>query len=79
DPLADAEEANKYYGVELKEMDRLAGVDAVILAVSHKAYKEIGFSGVAGLCRNKIPIVVDLKGVFSYGEAEKMNVRYWRL
>ncbi len=79
DPLADAEEANKYYGVELKGMDRLAGVDAVILAVSHKSYKEIGLSGIAGLCQNKIPIVVDLKGVFSYSEAEKMNVRYWRL
>ncbi|RZB31754.1 MAG: UDP-N-acetyl-D-galactosamine dehydrogenase [Desulfobacteraceae bacterium Eth-SRB1] len=79
DPLADAEEANKYYGVELKSMDRLAGVDAVILAVSHKLYKELGFSGIAGLCQNKIPIVIDLKAVFSYSEAEKMNVRYWRL
>ncbi len=79
DPLADIEEANKYYGVELREMDKLAGVDAVILAVSHKFYKELGLSGIASLCQNRIPIIVDLKGVFSYGEAEKMNVKYWRL
>jgi UDP-N-acetyl-D-galactosamine dehydrogenase len=79
DPLADIEEANKCYGVELKGIDMLAGVDAVILAVPHKFYKELGFSVIAGLCQNRIPIIVDLKGVFSYGEAEKMNVKYWRL
>ena len=79
DPFADPEEASTYYGIELNEMDRLAGADVVILAVPHKFYMDIGFSAIAGLCGNKIPVVVDLKSVFSYSEAKKMNAIYWRL
>ena len=79
DPLADPEEAHRYYGIDLLEMDRLSGVSAVIVAVSHKAYKAMGLLKIARLCRNPSPVVVDLKGVFSPAQAKKTNILYWRL
>ncbi|MDF1591596.1 MAG: nucleotide sugar dehydrogenase [Desulfobacterales bacterium] len=79
DPLADAAEARHYYGLELSEMDRLNGVDAVVVAVMHTAYKKMGLSRIAGLCAGDMPVLIDLKSMFSPAEARKENVIYWRL
>ncbi len=79
DPLADPDEAHMYYGIDLLEMERLSGVSAVIVAVSHKAYKAMGLLKIARLCRNPSPVVVDLKGAFSPAQAKKINILYWRL
>lgn len=85
DPLADAEEVKQYYGFELQSMEALAGVDAVIVTVSHRFYKELGLSKIAGLCQGKAPaeadksVVIDVKGAFSQNEAKKMDITYWRL
>ncbi len=79
DPLADAKEANKYYGIELQEFDRLSGVDAVIVAVIHQYYKKEGLLNIARLCLNKTSIVIDIKGAFNKDEIEKNNIACWRL
>jgi len=79
DPLADAGEAQKYYGIELKELGNLTGLDAVIVAVAHRAYKKAGFKSIAALCSGSEAIVVDLKGIFSPAEAQNGKVAYWRL
>ncbi len=79
DPLADAREAKEHYGLELRPLEDLIGADAVVLAVMHKRYREMGLSGVAGLCTNGFPIVVDVKCLFDEVEAEKAGVSYWRL
>jgi UDP-N-acetyl-D-galactosamine dehydrogenase len=79
DPLADAAEARHYYGLELSEMDRLNGVDAVVVAVMHSAYKKMGLSKIAGLCTTDVPVVIDLKSMFSPAEARALNIIYWRL
>ena len=79
DPLADPKEASRYYGIKLLSMDRLSGVDAVIVAVKHKSYKALGLSKIARLCRNPIPVVVDIKGAFNPAQAKKMNILYWQL
>jgi len=79
DPLADAKEVKQHYGFELQNMEALAGVDALIVTVGHRFYKELGLSKIAGLCQNKAPIVIDVKGAFIQNEAKKMNITYWRL
>ncbi len=80
DALADPKEAKKYYGLELQDdLEKMKGADAVILAVIHKAYKELGLSKIAGLCSNGVPLVIDLKSAFSPEEAESLNIKYWRL
>jgi len=79
DPLADAAEARHYYGLELSGMDRLNGVDAVVVAVMHTAYKKMGLPKIAGLCTGDVPVVIDLKSMFSPAEARKLKIIYWRL
>jgi len=80
DPLAEAIEAKAYYNLELQQdIQKLTGVDGVIVAVIHKLYREIGLSKIAGLCTNGVPLVMDLKGAFSIAEADKLGITYWRL
>ena len=80
DPLAEAGEAKAYYNLELQQdIQKLTGVDGVIVAVVHKPYREIGLSKIAGLCTNGVPLVMDLKGAFNIAEAKELGITYWRL
>jgi UDP-N-acetyl-D-galactosamine dehydrogenase len=79
DPLADAEEAKRYYGLELCPMEALQGVDAVVIAVMHKAYTKMGIEGIAGLCSDGVPIVVDVKNAFDSAKARSKGIVYWSL
>ncbi len=79
DPMADADEAKTYYGLDLKELDALSGVDAIVLAVLHEPYLSLGLSGIAKLCSNGTPLVIDVKGAFTQEEAKGLNIDYWRL
>jgi UDP-N-acetyl-D-galactosamine dehydrogenase len=79
DPLADREEAKAYYGVDLKTLDDLKGVDALVVAVSHQPYRDMGLARLAGLCGASRAVIVDVKSAFDPGEAERNGIRYWRL
>jgi UDP-N-acetyl-D-glucosamine/UDP-N-acetyl-D-galactosamine dehydrogenase len=79
DPLADSREAKQYYGLELVGQEGLKAVDAVVVAVMHKAYTRMGLTGIAGLCTNGRPIVVDVKAAFDAAEAQKLDITYWKL
>ncbi len=79
DPLADTEEARRYYGVELQPMDKIKDADAVILAVMHKAYREMGLEKISRLFTDGLAPFIDVKGCFSPQEAHHLGLRYWRL
>jgi UDP-N-acetyl-D-galactosamine dehydrogenase len=79
DPMADSREAAHYYKVELKSLDLLKGADAVVLAVMHKSYREMGAAGIAALCTNGKPIVVDVKSALNPEEMDAMGIVHWRL
>jgi UDP-N-acetyl-D-galactosamine dehydrogenase len=79
DPLADPQEAKAYYGLDLVAENELAGVDAVVMAVIHDAYKRMGLARIAALCPNGNPILVDVKGAFDPGAAAQAGIAYWRL
>ena len=79
DPMADAGEAFHYYGLTLSPFEHLAGVDAVVLAVAHTAYKSIGLKGIADLCTNGRAICIDVKGQMDSVEARQLGIEYWRL
>jgi UDP-N-acetyl-D-galactosamine dehydrogenase len=79
DPLADPDEAMRYYGLTLEPMENLSGVDAVILAVGHQAYRALGLEGTAGLCDGGKPILIDIKGIYSPAAAAALDIAYWRL
>ncbi len=79
DPFADSVEALKYYGIQLRELETITEVDAVVLAVTHSPYKALGIEEISGLCGGGEPILVDVKGLFSPAKAEEKKITYWRL
>ena len=79
DPLADPDEAKSYYDIQLEPLETIKNLDAVILAVMHKAYRESGLAGISGLCSGSNALVIDVKGCFNPQEANKLGVTYLRL
>jgi UDP-N-acetyl-D-galactosamine dehydrogenase len=79
DPMADGQESIEHYGIALSSLDELKGADAVVLAVMHRAYREMGLAGIGALCTNGHPIVVDVKSLFGKADADRLGITYWRL
>ena len=83
DPLADADEVRREYGLELTPMEDVRAADCVIIAVGHEAYRDMSldsllelFDGNAGCDR----VIVDVKGIVDDRAAqEKERVHLWRL
>jgi UDP-N-acetyl-D-glucosamine/UDP-N-acetyl-D-galactosamine dehydrogenase len=79
DPLADPQEAQGYYGLELHRLEDIAGVDAVIVAVAYQPYRAAGLGGIARPCKPGKAMVVDAKSAFNPKEAAQLGITYWRL
>lgn len=80
DPLADAAEAKKEYGVDLAAFEDLSNLDAVILAVGHEAYKSVSPESLAMRFADKNAVVVlDVKGFWDKHALEKNGCAHWRL
>ncbi len=77
DPLASAADAHHEYGLTLCALEELRALDAVVFAVSHKAYLEMGIEKLLAPIRDG-GVFIDVKSIF---EPSKMtrNIRYWSL
>jgi UDP-N-acetyl-D-galactosamine dehydrogenase len=71
DPLADAGEARRHYGIEIATERPAGPFDAVVLAVKHRDFAASGRAGVAPLLTAD-GLIYDLKGVL---DAEASDVR----
>lgn len=78
DPVADAEEAKRIYGLSFDSMDEMYDMDAVILAVAHDAFKSFTPEVMAGFFRGE-KLLLDVKGLLDKNEFEVAGYRYWRL
>ncbi len=78
DPMADPEEAKAFYGINLISYEKMAELDAVVLAVSHTFYME---EGLASLAQKLVPggCLIDVKSIFDPAEVAKQDIHYWRL
>lgn len=80
DPLAANEEVVHEYGLELTELKDIKDVEAVIIAVPHKEYKELNLSNIKELyTAGSDKLLFDVKAVFDRHEAENDGINYWRL
>jgi len=79
DPVADREEVMREYALNIREYDEVSGVDAVILAVAHKQYREIPLERLKEKYSNGAKVLMDVKSVFTPGEAELQGFLYWSL
>lgn len=78
DPLADQAEAEHEYGVCLKPLDQLQPAAAVVLAVAHKGYREMGVKALKNLMLDS-PVLVDVKCIFNREQVRQAGIRLWRL
>ena len=82
DPEADSDEAKRLYGIEFIAINDIKNCDAVILAVAHEQFKNLGqadFDKMFKSGRNEEKVLVDIKGLLSRKEYEKAGYKYWRL
>ena len=80
DAEADPAEAMREYGQELVDLDQLRDLDAVLLAVSHKAYAALTPEDIKARCKdgNKA-VLMDVKGFFDPQTMRAAGIDYWRL
>jgi UDP-N-acetyl-D-galactosamine dehydrogenase len=78
DPYADADEVMHEYGVKLGTMDDLEKVDALVVAVGHKAYRNMGLVSLKKMLGSAKPVLGDLKALYDRHEAEKLGLTVFR-
>tara|TARA_B100001059_G_C17835823_1_gene588049 strand:- start:497 stop:1774 length:1278 start_codon:yes stop_codon:yes gene_type:complete len=69
DPWADAEEVSKEYGFTLINAPVDSQYDAILIAVAHDCFKEMGEGKVRRLCKSKA-VIYDLKYVLPTGDVD---------
>jgi UDP-N-acetyl-D-galactosamine dehydrogenase len=77
DPLANADEAVHEYGLKLTALDEFKNLDALIFAVSHKNYIEMGAKKILASVKDN-GVFVDVKSSFEASKMER-GIRYWSL
>ncbi len=78
DPVAESAEAEHEYGVSLTAWDKLPKAGAIVAAVAHKEYAEMG---VAKLCDKLVPngVFTDVKSFYDPAEIAASGAKVWRL
>lgn len=79
DPIADAQEAERLYGLRFSHKDALHDLDAVILAVSHEAFADLKQADLDAMYADGQKVLLDIKGVLNRKEYEDAGYCYWRL
>ena len=80
DPEADSAEAKALYGVDFTDFSEIKDCDAVILAVSHKAFEALTEKDISALFKSGgKKVLSDVKGILDRKEYEDSGYIYWRL
>lgn len=79
DPEADADEAERLYGVKFTDIKGIEGMDAVILAVAHEGFKKLEMEEINRLFGAGKKVLLDIKGMLCRREYEEAGYKYWRL
>ena len=81
DDWADKNEAKREYNVELTPLGEIHDADCIILAVAHKAYRELKYEAIQKIYGSieKPRVFIDVKGVYDLAEMKKNNINSWRL
>ncbi|HEY8421726.1 MAG TPA: nucleotide sugar dehydrogenase [Thermoclostridium sp.] len=79
DCAADKEDVFNEYGITLVDYDEVKNVDAVILAVCHKEYREITLDMLKEKYSEGTRVLIDVKGMYPPKEAAEKGYLYWSL
>jgi UDP-N-acetyl-D-galactosamine dehydrogenase len=78
DPIAASAECEHEYGVALTPWDALPKAAALVAAVSHREYLEMGVAGLAGKLADG-GVFVDVKSSYEPAALAAAGIRSWRL
>jgi UDP-N-acetyl-D-galactosamine dehydrogenase len=78
DPVADADEVEKIYGITLVQLYELDTVQAIVAAVPHNDIMNINVADLAKKGEAGLPFL-DVKSAFSKRELEQAGFKVWRL
>ncbi len=82
DPAADADEAERLYGIQFCDVSNIKDCDAVILAVAHTEFSGLDMAAIDDMfkdCDNSKKVLADIKGILDRKEYEAAGYSYWRL
>lgn len=79
DPVADADEAKREYGITLESLSELPSAGAMIVAVPHKQVKDSLTMAMIDLKLAEGGCFIDVKASFNQKELEAANKVVWRL
>jgi UDP-N-acetyl-D-galactosamine dehydrogenase len=77
DSRGNPDEAKHEYGVTLSRLEDYKNLDALVVAVSHKEYIQLGQAKLHGMVRDN-GCFIDVKSVFSPTKLER-GIQYWSL
>lgn len=79
DPVADADEAKRLYGVVFCNIDSIRNMDAVVIAVAHAEFLNLTISEIGNFFDDDRKVLVDIKGLLDRKMYEAAGYNYWRL
>lgn len=79
DPQADAEEAERIYGITFADISEVKDMDAVVLAVAHEEFKTLTLKDTDAFFGDGKKILLDIKGILDRKTYENAGYSYWRL
>ncbi len=78
DPLGEPKEAEHEYGVSLTPWDELPQCDAIVAAVAHKQYLDMGYAELTAKL-NKGGVFTDVKSAYDPAAVKGAGYTLWRL
>jgi UDP-N-acetyl-D-galactosamine dehydrogenase len=78
DPLVESADAEHEYGIRLAAWDTVRDCEGLVIAVPHRAYREMGVAALLRILRGGEGVVMDVKGLLD-PKSLPAAVSYWRL
>ncbi len=78
DPIAESDDAKKEYGINLTPWKDLTDIDAVIIAVAHKQYVDLGKNKIKAMLKRH-GLIMDIKGILDPKEFSDTGITIWTL
>jgi UDP-N-acetyl-D-galactosamine dehydrogenase len=80
DPVANKEDAKRFYNVDLVDLEALNNLDGIIIAVAHKQFSDLDSEALARLYKtNQQKVLLDIKGTKDKKTYLDAGYLYWRL
>lgn len=80
DPAADPGEVLQEYGVKAVRQEEISGVNCIIFAVAHDAYRQLAADAINAMFKDTgTHVLIDVKGIFDQSWAKAEGWQYWRL